>query len=87
MTQQKRRTLPLTCVLLLVMACILAGGMLWLVESIPAMAQEAFGIPNPRLGFVQRIQYSTQLLMVRHTQPQTRVRTAHSIFNATADGP
>jgi len=86
MTQQKRRTLPLTCVLLLVMACILAGGMLWLVESIPAMAQEAFGIPNPRLGFVQRIQYSTQLLMVRNDllYPVNPVSSASQSFTIAA---
>ncbi|MHB8113687.1 MAG: hypothetical protein ACYDHA_09565, partial [Bellilinea sp.] len=66
MAQRKRRTLPLTCVLLLVLICILAAGVFWLVESIPAMAQEAFGPPSPLLGRVQRIQYSAQLLLARN---------------------
>ena len=66
MAQRKRRTLPLTCVLLLVLMCILAAGVFWLVGSIPAMAQEAFGPPSPLLGRVQRIQYSAQLLLARN---------------------
>ncbi len=66
MAQRKRRTLPLTCLLSLVFACILAAGGFWVVESIPSMAQEAFGEPAPALGSVQRIQYSTQLLLARN---------------------
>ena len=66
MVQAKRRTIPLTCVLLLILFCILAGGIVWVGTSIPAMAQDAFGEPNPRLNIVQRFQYSAQLLLARN---------------------
>jgi UPF0755 protein len=66
MVQAKRRTIPLTCVLLLILLCILAGGIVWVGTSIPAMAQEAFGEPNPRLNIIQRFQYSAQLLVARN---------------------
>lgn len=66
MAQRKRRTLPLTCMLLLALMCILAAGAFWLVKSIPVMAQEAFGPPSPLLDRVQRIQYSVQLLLARN---------------------
>jgi len=67
MAVQKRRTLPIACVLLVVILCILTAGLVWLVESIPTMAQEAFGMPDQRLDFVQRVQYSTQLLLVKNS--------------------
>ncbi|HWR65032.1 MAG TPA: endolytic transglycosylase MltG [Bellilinea sp.] len=66
MVQAKPRKFPLTCALLLILLCILAGGLFWLVQSIPAMAQEAFGAPDPGLGFVQRFQYSVQILLARN---------------------
>jgi len=66
MAQSKRRTIPLTCVLLLILSCILAGGVFWVVNSIPVMAQEAFGDPAPSLNLVQRVQYAAQLLLARN---------------------
>src|SRR3989304_6742634 len=66
MAQSKRRTIPLTCVLLLILSCILAGGVFWVVNSIPVMAQKAFGDPAPSLNIVQRIQYAAQLLLARN---------------------
>lgn len=63
MTQTKRRTITFTCLLTLILLCILAGGAYWVVSSIPGMAEKAFGTPAPHLGYVQRIQYSTQLLL------------------------
>lgn len=66
MVQAKRRKFPLTCALLLILSCILAGGLYWVIQSIPAMAHEAFGAPDPRLGVVQRFQYSAQILLARN---------------------
>ena len=66
MAQSKRRTIPLTCVLLLILSCILAGGVFWVVNSIPVMAQKAFGDPAPSLNIVQRVQYAAQLLLARN---------------------
>ncbi|MFA5837118.1 MAG: endolytic transglycosylase MltG [Bellilinea sp.] len=85
MAQRKRRTLPLSCVLLLVLTCILAAGVFWLAESIPAMAQEAFGPPNPLLGRVQRIQYSVQLLLARNDllNPVNAISSVSQSFTIT----
>src|SRR5574340_149067 len=63
MTQTKRRTFTLPCLLALLILCILAGGAYWVIDSIPKMAQKAFGDPSPQLGYLQRLQYSAQLLM------------------------
>lgn len=65
MAQTKRRTFTLTCLLSLILLCILAGGAYWVIDSIPKMAQKAFGDPSPQLGYVQRLQYSAQLLIHR----------------------
>lgn len=65
MAQSRRRRFPITCVLLLLVLCILSAGAFWVIDSIPKMAQDAFGMPNPRLNFAQRIQYSVQLLLAR----------------------
>lgn len=66
MVRAKPRKFPLTCVLLLILLCILSGGLFWVVQSVPAMAQEAFGAPDSRLGFIQRFQYSVQILAARN---------------------
>lgn len=65
MAQSKRRTFPLTCLLLLILFCLLAVGAYWVGDSIPRMAEKAFGKASPNLGYFQRIQYSTQLLLNR----------------------
>lgn len=65
MAQSKRRTFPLTCLLLLILVCLLAVGAYWVGDSIPRMAEKAFGKASPNLGYFQRIQYSTQLLLNR----------------------
>ncbi len=63
MAQTKRQTFTLTCLLTLLLLCILAGGAYWVIDSIPKMAQKAFGDPSPQLGTMQRLQYSAQLLL------------------------
>lgn len=63
MAQTRRRTFTLTCLLFLILLCILAGGVYWVIDSIPKMAQKTFGDPSPQLGYVQRLQYSAQLLL------------------------
>ncbi|MHB8194223.1 MAG: endolytic transglycosylase MltG [Bellilinea sp.] len=65
MANTKRRKFPLTCLLLLLVMCIVAGGAYWAADSIPGMAQKTFGTASPSLSHFQKIQYSTQLLLNR----------------------
>jgi len=65
MAEPKRRTFPISCVLLLILACIVAGGIYYVGSSIPSLAEETFGPASANLGFFQRIQYSAQLLLNR----------------------
>jgi UPF0755 protein len=63
MAQSRHRGIPLTCLLLVVLFLILAGGAYWAALSVQEMARSAFGEPSPQLSAIQRVQYSAQLIL------------------------